>query len=496
MAYQFIHVSTYSIKTGGKGVAAEAGRKPDHSKHIENPKPPIHLAGMSTDDAWDEIERRKDNTQVSIVDKNGVTRHRKMRNDQLVMLAAVASWPTPTVEQDPEDPVFKEWIKDTLEYFEQKHGAPLSAVLHLDESNPHIHFITAPNLEAGQTMSDIHQGEQAKKDLGGRSAGKIDKKRAYKDAMREYQDEYHNAVSIRYAHARLGPQRPRLTRDQWKATEAENKRVAGVIREIETRNDELGSKAASLDSKGAALRAEIASHSVRVDLDKKTIKTLSSKQEKTSENLKKREEKLKNRTAKIKEREQKAEHVIRQNTGFYGRALSVMTFGAKGVEKAVREAKKAARDDAQKEIATIQERLDKTKKAASARQRKIQNLETDISEKDATIKAKELEIQDLKNEVEGVQLSLSEERKRMLPLEGEIGTLKKKNRIVSSKLDSLKESLESLDIDKAKTVIAEIESEIKPGGGTGGTGGAPFGNPGGNELPDGNKFSDSGFNHT
>jgi hypothetical protein len=460
MAFQFIHVSTFSIKTGGKGIAAEAGRKPDNSRHIENPLPPVHLVGTSTDDAWSEIVRRKENTKVSIVDKNGVTQQRKLRSDQLVMLAAVASWPVPTLEQDQDDPLFKEWINDTLKFFEQQHGKALVAVLHLDETHPHIHYIASPDLESGQRMHDIHPGEHAKQNLGGRKAKKIDKKQAFTGAMRKYQDDFYEKVSVRFAHARLGPRRPRYAQSEWRAREAENKRMSESIRQSEKRDVDFQVKAEKLDMRWSALRAQMTRHSSSVSYDKERIKSLIIKQENTVEAIKKREKSLDNRAENLEKREQKAETIIRENSGFYGRALSVATFGAKGVDKRVREAREAAKIEYLGVIASAEESLKKAKRIASMRKSKINDIESDFAKSKKSLKESKSEIQDLKNEVAGMQELLSLQRTETLLLKGDISTFQKNNRVISAHLDSLKASLEDSDIDKAKRIIDRADKQI------------------------------------
>lgn len=225
MAFQFVHVSTYSVKSGGAGIAAEAGRKPDNCRHVDDPKPPVLLAGVDPLDAWTEIERRHAAAKREVQTKTG-PKLRGLRKDELILLAAVASWPGKTSETDVDSPEFRQWIKDVLEWFTKQHGKPLSAVLHCDESHPHVHFLTAPDLEGGETIADIHPGERAKRDQGGRSGKKTAKDAAYKAAMREYQDSAFKAWGMKNGQARLGPKRQRLTRDQWMAQQAELGRFA------------------------------------------------------------------------------------------------------------------------------------------------------------------------------------------------------------------------------------------------------------------------------
>jgi len=257
MSFQFVHVETYSAKEG-VGVAAEAGRKPSHSRHIDSPQNPVLLAGVDPIDAIAEIARRQDAAKDTVVVK-GVTRERRMRSDAQVMLAAVASYPTPTEDLDPTDQDFIDWKRRALEFFESEHGAPLSAVLHLDESHPHIHFITAPDLERGQRMPDIHRGLRDKAAAGGNRGSKARTDRAYNEAMREYQDNYQKTVGRWHAQARLGPKVQRLTRAEWQARQAEAQRHAerlnlgrGIKRRVtllEQREQILGSKVAKVAAK-------------------------------------------------------------------------------------------------------------------------------------------------------------------------------------------------------------------------------------------------------
>jgi len=206
MAFQFVHVETYSIKTGGGGIAAEAGRTPTHCLHVENPQPPVVLHGTSPEDAWLEIERRHA-ASTSTVTIKGVERQRKMRIDENIMVAAVASYPTPTAEMDLQDPAFLDWQRRALDFFESEHGPALSAVLHLDETHPHIHYLTAPDLESGERIESIHRGLKAKAEAGGNRGKKVKIDRAYNDAMSSYQDAYGEQVGQYHAQARLGPAR-------------------------------------------------------------------------------------------------------------------------------------------------------------------------------------------------------------------------------------------------------------------------------------------------
>lgn len=256
MAYQFVHVNTYSIKSGGSGIAAEAGRKPDHSQHVENPQPPVLLAGVEPELAWSMIEDRHSKARDLVtLKKSGRKAERRLRSDASVLLAAVASYPGRTEASDTENPDFQDWLQRSIAWLTEQHGEPLSVVLHLDETHPHIHFLTAPDLEDGQRMADIHPGEQAKAEIGGKKAGRIEKRQAFTEAMRQYQDGYHEAVGLHHGQARLGPKRQRLSRDEWKAQQAELQRQAERQRQLESQTEAVTSASVQLDQREAAAAA-------------------------------------------------------------------------------------------------------------------------------------------------------------------------------------------------------------------------------------------------
>lgn len=349
MAYQFVHVNTYSIKSGGAGIAAEAGRKPAHSRHVENPQPPVLLAGVEPELAWGQIEQRHEKARDLVTLKNGRKAERRLRSDASVLLAAVASYPEPTETCDTDSPDFQDWQKRTLDWFTAQHGEPLSAVLHLDETHPHIHFLTAPNLEDGQRMRDIHPGERAKAVVGGKSAGRIEKRQAFSEAMRQYQDGYHQAVGVHHGQARLGPKRQRLTRDEWKTQQAELKRQAERLKGLET--DRVAVKAAE----DAVFRAKTKVNSSKDRLSQFRQELVDSKSQ------------LDSRIVDVSARE-------RRLGGLWGQLVSAATFGRMGTERRVNDAVSATRSEFQAKLDTKQDSADK---ALREHQRAVERLNSE-----------------------------------------------------------------------------------------------------------------------
>lgn len=252
MGYQFAHVETYSLKgskkkASARSICAEGERKPENSPHVANPKPPVVLAGVTPMEAYEQIVEAHSEARDTVNQKNGKQALRRMRSDAQVLLAAVASYPEPTETCDTDSPEFRDWIDRSIAFFTQEHGEPLSVVLHLDESHPHIHFLTSPDLAAGQRMPGIHPGEKAIEAVGGKHAKKTEKREAWKDAMRSWQDRYHDTVGAFHAQARLGPQRQRLSRAEWKAQQAELARRAEQLKKVELTAAELDESQAELN---------------------------------------------------------------------------------------------------------------------------------------------------------------------------------------------------------------------------------------------------------
>jgi len=272
MAFQFAHVETYSIKgsqkkSGGAGIAAEAGRTPANSRHVENPKTPVLLAGIEPELAWLNIVESHGKARDLWTQKSGVKAERKLRTDAHILLAAVASHPEPTATCDTDSPAFQDWLKRSIAFFTKEHGEPLSVVMHLDETHPHIHFLNAPNLEGGQRMHDIHVGEKAKEDVGGKFAKKYVKEKAFGDAMRIWQDRYQESVGAYHGLARLGPRLRRLPNDSYKAEQAEAKRRAEQLLKLETQTQIQTTQQTQLDQREqVAAEASAALDAAEADL--------------------------------------------------------------------------------------------------------------------------------------------------------------------------------------------------------------------------------------
>lgn len=210
MGYQFIHVEGYarsgaktkdgSIKKTIREITDEVERVPGNIPHIEKPEPPKIIYGCDPG----ELEQLAEDWASKSTDAQG----RKIRKDALILLAGTASLPRA------EEQNFDEFAKATVAYLKKKYGDRLkSVVTHNDEANPHLHFYILPKI--GEKFEDIHMGFKASKNA--KISGKLkgEQNQYYKQAMRDFQDEFSKKVAMSFGLTRLGPGRRRLTRKAW-----------------------------------------------------------------------------------------------------------------------------------------------------------------------------------------------------------------------------------------------------------------------------------------
>ena len=222
MAYQFIHVESYSIsspkkgKNGGHSVSSvvnEAIRSRNSIPHVENPLPPKYLYGRPLG----QLEEACNEWAASMTDSKG----RKLRKDALCLVAGVVSMPEETSSE-----AWEKFKFDTVEYLKLKYGNRLETVIeHTDEKHPHLHFYAVPR--PGERFESIHQGKAAAAEKKGEVKGL--QNQAYKAAMRAYQNEFYESVGIPHGLSRIGPGRRRLAREKWKLEQIQAESAAKAI---------------------------------------------------------------------------------------------------------------------------------------------------------------------------------------------------------------------------------------------------------------------------
>ncbi|MFD1328735.1 plasmid recombination protein [Mycoplana ramosa] len=278
MSFQFIHMEGFSRKGDGKGrsvsfVFSEARRDPVASVHVTNPLAPIVVYGSTID----EVEAMHDDAAAIAMTAVKGGKPRKLRQDHKTLHTVIASHPF-TMEEIRADPAklreAEEWERRTIGWLRSQYGDDLKSVVrHEDESHFHIHAYVVPTDDPEMRALRHHPGVVAKRAVmaagpaEGEDGRTLSKKadRAYKQAMRGWQDSYHDAVGVPSGLARLGPRRRRLTREQWKAEQVQAKALRTTIdraREVKRKGESMiaatKEDAAAIWAKAAAAEAEAA----------------------------------------------------------------------------------------------------------------------------------------------------------------------------------------------------------------------------------------------
>lgn len=234
MAHQFVHMENFSRKGDRKGrstsfVFGEATRRPDASLHVRDPLPPVVVHGLPLD----EVERLHDDMAAAARTTPKGGKEKAIRQDQHTLVTVVMSHPY-TVQEVKNDPAKQrevaDWERRNVAWLkEQFGGALVSVIRHEDETHNHLHAYALPP-DRAMKASLMHPGQVAKAAVLASPQPDEDQKsvikrsdHAYKAAMREWQDGYHQAVAVPCGLTRLGPAKRRLTRAEWQAEKVQAK---------------------------------------------------------------------------------------------------------------------------------------------------------------------------------------------------------------------------------------------------------------------------------
>lgn len=257
MKSQFAHIESFSIKKNPKskktdvaGVCGEVTRAPGFCDHVDEVQRPDLLFGMDPLALQKKITTRFDELNESSKTAGG----RALRKDQLVMTAGFFSYPGTEVDE-----TFLEWSTDCLNFLGNKYGKNLkSVVAHYDEGHPHIHFLLC-DLQNLRVDNGLDPAKTAQRDF--RQLKKTDTL-TQKDALKAFQDDFFNAVGVKYGHARkLGarerlrgsPKAVRAILAEMKLLEEEKLALKKEVDELALQKTELNAKAQFLREKAHAV---------------------------------------------------------------------------------------------------------------------------------------------------------------------------------------------------------------------------------------------------
>ena len=226
----FLHIDLHAQKDGrATFVIDELARVPGSCAHVQEPSPPIQLAGIPYEGISAELAARL--AVACETTKRGVKK--PIRITQRILLAGVASYPLPMADMrvsPDERRRYSEWRMRAVAFFldhAAKHDALCSIVAHHDEKFPHIHAACIPK-DAAILARELHPGYAAREAETQKSLRQGMPKReaaaagwrAYAPAMRAFQDSYHEQVGRPSGHARLLTGRARLPRNEYLAVRA------------------------------------------------------------------------------------------------------------------------------------------------------------------------------------------------------------------------------------------------------------------------------------
>lgn len=270
---QFMHIELYSRagnvttkKTSIAGVINEAVRVEGFTSHIIadgfTPSQPTYLFSQENktleehySDLMTQVENEKDSLG------------RKIKSDKNILLAGVVSYPKPRVaEWTDEDKENYFYFKElTLEFLKEKWGDNLVCVLeHTDEQYPHLHFYVVNKNKVANTP-ELHPGfnERIKIEKEAK-ANKIavDKKlqvKKFNEAMKKFQDEYYQKVSMFIGLDRLGPKVQRMNRTEWRERKRAAKLLAKAFKKVKEQATDMNAKSTELNKSMVELEQQIAS---------------------------------------------------------------------------------------------------------------------------------------------------------------------------------------------------------------------------------------------
>ena len=276
--YQFAHMQTYSRKGNGSNrsstdVLLENSRAPGNHPHVREASPPNLIWGKDPADVIDLIDQRIE-TAKSRLRGTG----KRIQKNTHCLNGSVYSHPIPSAQlkiaDDKSRREYLKWRKLACEFAikdAEKHGMEVvSIVEHMDEKYPHIHVLSIPKLSSDNPRFDAkycHVGHQAgaaayDQALKQAKAQGLDSKEcrksatnaqtsAFKQAMREWQDDYYQQVGVKCGLSRLGPARARLPRAEWKKTQKLAEQLAKLDTAVTLSRQELSQLKSGIDEVNA-----------------------------------------------------------------------------------------------------------------------------------------------------------------------------------------------------------------------------------------------------
>jgi hypothetical protein len=275
----------------------------------------------------------------------------KIRKDGHVLLAGVISVPSD----------FQNWPQykvDCIDWLKEKYGARLLCIVeHTDEGHPHLHFYAKP-LD-GERFDALHEGEKARNDLRAMKQTTGTQNQAYKQAMKNFQRQFHSSVSANHGLSKDGPKKTRKTR----AVYLSEKEATNIV------------SAAYLDKADAVEQGQQERLRI-IEQTKREAMEYAAKQNKLASDA---AEKIKHEAIGVK-----------RQAEILGLRQGQKTFERQPLIKKIRAVFYGLSQLANKQLKRIQQQLSNTKAQSNSRlaaaKRKISAMDNEISNRDKTIR--------------------------------------------------------------------------------------------------------------
>lgn len=307
--YQFAHIETWSRKgvaknnskdekvrrNGQRGWTAEqiideAAREPWASEHVgRGRRDPLVISGTCASfnelrDAHEEACQAKVSMPyTNRKTKKKGTRRRSVRVDTHTLYTAVISLPILSADAREDQTVMDECRKafDLVIACEKRRindagGEFAMGAIHLDERHVHLHIYGLDRHRG--SVNRLHPGKAALDEFRARHGALSSKgsdlfqrsKRAYCDAMREWQDDLHREALGRVGLCRFGPRRFRYSGGQWNERKREEEERAKAQTTLEAVGKITASQRAASDALDGR-EANIAEMQERLQADREKL---------------------------------------------------------------------------------------------------------------------------------------------------------------------------------------------------------------------------------
>ncbi len=200
-----------------QAITGEAQRLPAFCPHVSVPEEALLIHGVQPTVMCQQLEALADEAKGA----NG----NKLRKDARILLAGVVSYPKRMREfsEHPlKDKEFRQWLTQSRRFLRDHFGKDLrSAVVHLDESHPHIHFYCHQDLALDLTLDlkRAHPGLRKEAQLRQQLKRKPKKRElasSNSEGLAQFQDAFFHAVSNDFGHQRTTLKRQRLKQSAFK----------------------------------------------------------------------------------------------------------------------------------------------------------------------------------------------------------------------------------------------------------------------------------------